>query len=256
MIEDARDFIDSRIYLGGCTITQGAKGNVREGCIFQPDGEIKNVKFTNPVKAKGGCDSEDMAQVRQRLILDLQKHYTAVEARDYEELVKNTPALCIDKVKAVRDEKNNRILVAVKPGGSQNFPKLSETYRKAIGKQLEKARLLTVSVELCQPVYVPVDISGMIYIKANAENCSKQIEKVIRQQLDYVSTERTFGERFYFDILLKKLEELDFVKYIHNLSVFLPEKSDSVQREGFDLLPMDHCLLYPGKIDIVLKTTE
>ena len=48
------------------------------------------------------------------LILDLKKHYTAVEAKDYEELVRNTPALAIDKVKAVRAGENNRIQVAVK----------------------------------------------------------------------------------------------------------------------------------------------
>lgn len=254
-IEDSADFIDCKIYLGGCTVSEGTQGNIREGCRFQPIGEEMNILFSNPVAGKGGVDSEDIAQVRQRLIKDLKKRYTAVEAKDYEDLVRNTPQLCIDKVKAVWEQKTNKIHIAVKPVSNNPFPTLSEVYEKAIKIQLEKARLLTVEIEVCQPVYVPVDVSGTVYVKTNSERCRNQIEDVIKSKLDYVNTDKNFGEYFEFDELFTELEALECVKYIYDLSVSLSGQFPAIQK-GFDIQPQDHCLLYPGKINLLLKTME
>lgn len=255
VVKDAADFIDSRIFLGGCAVSRGADGNVRAGSRFKPVGYESNIIFTNPAAGKGGCYPEDIVSVRRRLIADLRKHYTAVEAADYEELVRTTPELCIDKVKAVRDDVKNQIQIAVKPVSNKPYPRLSKIYSDAIYKRIEKARLLTVNIEVQQPVYVPVHVYGTIYVKPHYEGYRKQIEAVIKRQLDYVSTERNFGEVFHFDDLFVQIESLSCVKYIYDLSVSLPNQINAIQK-GLDIHPKNNCLLYPGEIHLEFNTTE
>jgi len=255
IIDDAADYIDCRIFLGGCAVSRGAEGNVRSGSVFTPLEYETSIMFKNPAAGAGGCYTESIADVRRRLIADLRKHYTAVEAEDYEELVKTTPELCIDKVKAVRDDVKNQIQIAVKPVSSASFPKLSEIYKKAIRERLEQARLLTVNIEIQQPVYVPVHIRGTIYVKPHYEGSRQQIEETIRRELDYVSTDKNFGERFHFDTLFHKIEELPCVKYIYELSVTPQNVLNAVQK-GLDIQPKDNCLLYPGEISLELNTME
>lgn len=255
IIEDADDYIDSRIFLGGCAVSRGAEGNIRAGSRFLPLGYESEAVFENPAVGIGGCYPESVAEVRQRLIADLRKHYTAVEAGDYEELVRTTPELCIHKVKAVRDDVKNQIQIAVKPASREPFPKLSAIYWKTIRERLEKARLLTVNISLQQPVYVPVHVRGTVYVKSHYDGSREQIEAVIRRALDYINTERNFGERFHFDALFHEIEALPCVKYIFELSA-APQSLLYAARKGLDIQPADNCLLYPGEIILELNTTE
>lgn len=254
-IDHAADFIGSRIFLSGCAVFRGAEGNLRADSRFQPIGYDTDILFRNPAAGVGGCYTESIAEVRQRLIADLRKHYTAVEAEDYENLVRTTPELCIHKVKAVRDDVKNQIQVAVKPMSREPFPKLSAIYQKAIRERLDEARLLTVNIDLQQPVYVPVHVRGTIYVKPHYEGSREQIEGVIRRELDYISTERNFGDRFHFDTLFHQIEALPSVKYIYELSV-TPQSLLHAAMKGLDIQPKENCLLYPGEILLELNTTE
>lgn len=254
-IEDASDFIDCRLFLGSCAVSDGAAGNIREGCRFSPVGYETKITFRNPAAGQGGCYTERLENMKERLKADLKKTYTAVEAADYEELVRETPELCIDKVRAVKDKVKNQVAITVKPVSTQPFPKLSEIYETAIRKHLEKARLLTVNIKLQQPVYVPVNVSGIIYVKSHYGGARKQIEEVIRWQVDYVNSEHNFGDKFYFDTLFQQLESLDCVKYIYDLSVSLSSRSHALQK-GFDIQPEENCLLYPGEFHIELRNAE
>lgn len=254
-VQDAGDFVGCRVLLGGCAVSGGAEGNIRAESVFTPIGYETDAVFINPSAGSGGRFTETIAQVRRRLIEDLRKHYTAVEAVDYENLVRTTPELCIHKVKAVRDAVKNRIQVAVKPMSQDPFPKLSVLYQKAIRERLEQARLLAVNIDICQPVYVPVYVRGTIYVKPHYEGSREQIEAVIRKQLDYISTERNFGERFHFDTLFQMIEALPCVNYIYELSV-TPQNLLYASQKGLDLQPRADCLLYPGEILLELNTTE
>ncbi len=255
IIEDADDCMDCRIFLGGCAVSGGEEGNIRAGSRFLPLGYESEVIFENPAPGAGGCCPETIAGVRQRLIADLRKHYTAVEAGDYEELVRTTPELCIHKVKAVRDDVKNQIQITVKPASREPFPKLSAIYQKAIHERLERARLLTVNISIQQPVYTPVHVRGTIYVKPHYDGSREQIEATIRRALDYIGTERNFGERFHFDMLFHEIEALPCVKYIFELSA-VPQSLQYAARRGLDIQPADNCLLYPGEIELELNTTE
>ena len=73
--------------------------------------------------------------------------------------------------------------------------------------------------------------------------------------MDYISTERNFGERFHFEHLFGQIENLSCVKYIYDLSVSLSGTMYATQI-GLDIQPKDNCLLYPGEITLELNTTE
>ncbi|MDO4530674.1 MAG: baseplate J/gp47 family protein [Bacillota bacterium] len=254
-VDEAAGFIGCRIFLGGFAVSKGPEGNVRAGSQFFPIGYRSDVVFRNPAAGTGGCFAETVYDVRRRLIEDLRKHYTAVEAKDYEDLVRTTPELCIRKVKAVRDGHQNSIQVTAMPMCNEEFPLLSEIYQKAIRERLEKARLLTVNIDLQQPVYVPVHVRGTIYVKPHYEGCKEQIEELIIQELDYINSERNFGDRFHFDELFHLIESLPCVKYIYELTV-TPNNSLHAAIKGLDIQPKDNCLLYPGEIALELNTTE
>ena len=184
---------------------------------------------------------------------DFQNHYTAVKADDYENIVRTTPGLCIHKVKAVADIKSNKVNIAVKPYGNIGYPTLSNVYMEVIRKRIEDRRLLSTAVEILQPVYAAVDVQGTYYVKPHFENCYPVIEAVIKKELDYINNSANFGDRLNFDELFHKIEALECVDFIYDLSVISKQRRYAEQK-GSDIVPASNCLLYPGTISIELNT--
>lgn len=253
IIKDAADFINGHIYMGGSATTKGSEGNVREGTRFIPNGFETSIVFKNPAKGMGGRKKESLDDLRNRFLKDLQEHYTAVEAKDYERIVKTTPGLCIQKVRAFPDEKMNKVYVVAKPYSTEKFPSLSKNYMEIIYKRLDERRLLSTGIEILQPVYVPVDVYGVIYVKPHFENCKERIIEVISSNLDYANSDTNFGERLNFDELFHKIENLNCVDYIYDLSA-VSQNQQYTETKGMDIIPAPNCLLYPGKISIEINT--
>ena len=255
IIKDAAGYIGSSIYMCGCATTMGEQGNVRANTIFNPAGYDTDIVFTNPAAGIDGCRKETLEDLKRRFMMDFQNHYTAVKAGDYEDIVKTTPGLCIHKVKAVADPRLNRINIAVKPYGNKDYPTLSNVYMEIIKRRIEERRLLSTAVEIQQPVYAAVDVQGTVYVKPHFENCHSVIEKVIREELDYVNNSANFGDRLNFDELFHKVEALECVDFIYDLSI-IPQQRRFVEQKGMDIVPAGNCLLYPGTISIELNTME
>lgn len=255
VIREAGDFIGARLYLCACASTKGEEGNLRPNSIFQPVGYETEIVFSNPAPGKGGQTAESMDDVKNRFIQSMNCHYTAVKASDYENIVKTTPGLCIHKVKAVMNKEKNQVQVVVKPYGAELYPKLSKTYEEVIRRRLEERRLLTTNVTLVQPVYAEVSVQGTVYVKPHYRNCLEKIKEVIRKELDYVGSEKNFGERLHFDLLFHRIEALDFVEFVFELSATSQNLLYAV-KQGMDIQPMDCCLLIPGNIQIELNTME
>lgn len=255
IINDAAGFIGSRIYMCACATSKGEQGNVRANTIFKPVGYDTDIVFTNPEAGTDGCTKESLEDLRHRFMKDFQNHYTAVKADDYENIVRTTPGLCIHKVKAVADIKSNKVNIAVKPYGNIGYPTLSNVYMEVIRKRIEDRRLLSTAVEILQPVYAAVDVQGTIYVKPHFENCYPVIEAVIKKELDYINNSANFGDRLNFDELFHKIEALECVDFIYDLSVISKQRRYAEQK-GSDIVPASNCLLYPGTISIELNTME
>lgn len=255
-IEDAGAFIGAELFIGGCATTDGPDGNIRSGSVFKTRHVPAGIRFTNPGVGTGGCFRERIADVRKRFVEDLYTPYTAVTASDYEKIVKETPQLCIHKVKANMDQTRNRVRIAVKPGTDEEFPKLSDIYRKVIEQELEKRRLLTTRIEIISPVYEPVNVRGTVYVKPTYENCRQQIEAAIREQIDYVHSDKNFGDVLRFNEVFHAIEDLDCVEFVYDLSL-QPQHSSQAKLKDADIYPAENCLLCAGtlalEVDVYVK---
>ena len=255
VIEDAGVFIGAALYMGSCSITRGQEGNIRKGNHFRTGKNLQDIVFVNEGPGTGGCFRESIADVRERFLADMNKPYTAVTAADYESIVKSAPGLCIHKVRAVLREERNEVQIAVKPGTDERFPKLSDTYRKSLEQLLEKKRLLTTRVEIVPPVYLPINVKGVIYVKRHYEREQGLIEQTIREQLDYLESERNFGDVLKFDEVFRAVENLECVEYIYDLTLH-PQYPGTAKIRDNDIYPNEDCLCYAGDIQLEIRNYE
>lgn len=255
VIEDAGAFIGATLYMGSCSVTRGQEGNIREGNRFRTGKSLQGLVFVNAGPGTGGCFRESIADVRERFLADMNKPYIAVTAADYETIVKSAPGLCIHKVRAVLREERNEVQIAVKPGTDERFPKLSDTYRKSLEQLLEKKRLLTTRVEIVQPVYLPINVKGVIYVKRHYEREQGLIERTIQEQLDYLESERGFGEVLKFDEVFRAVENLECVEYIYDLALY-PQYPGAAKIRDNDIYPNADCLCYAGDIQLEIRNYE
>lgn len=255
VIREADDFSGAKLFLCAGTSTRGENGNLRRGSRFIPVGYESDIIFSNPVQGKGGQTAESLEEIKLRFMKEMKQHYTAVKASDYEWIVKSTPGLCIHKAKAVMNIDKNQVQIAVKPYGAGEYPKLSKVYEEKIRERLEERRLLTTNVTLVQPAYVEISVQGTVYVKPHYNGCKEKIEAVIRQELDYINSDKNFGDRLHFDALFHRIEALECVEYIYELSASSSNPLLAV-KQGMDIQPVDYCLLVPGTIHIELNTME
>ena len=166
-----------------------------------------------------------------------------------------TPGLCIHKAHAEMDEGRNLVRIAVKQGTDEDFPRLSDMYRKIIRERIEERRLLTTRVELIQPVYMPVNVTATVYVKMHYENAKEKIEQRINEKIDYLSTDKNFGEPLKFDEVFHAIEMLDCVEYVYELSL-RPKSLAGAKMHDADVWPDQNCLLFPGEIRVETVTFD
>ena len=249
VIQDAGDYIGASLFMGSVAVEAGEDGNVRKGNIFICEDLEEQVVFKNPANGKGGRFQETLEQVRQRFITDMNTPSTAVLEQDYEELVAKIPGLCIAKARAWKDVARNEVQIAVMPKLEQEFPKMSEVYQQEIEAYLDKKRLLATSIRILQPQYVSVQVGGKIYVKPQYRNCEEQIYGALYKELDYIHGKQRFGETLKFERVFHALDALECVACVYDLKI-TSMNPEYVKIEGADLCPANHCLLYPGKIEI------
>ena len=251
VIEDAGDFIGAELYIGSLSVTEGSKGNVRAGNIFEAVGTGR--AFYNPGPGTGGAFREKTEDVRNRFREDVYTPYTCVTAGDYEEVVKHTPGLCIKKVRAVMDELQNIVHLSVMPGTDEEFPRLSKEYRNAISRRLSERRLITTRYAIMAPIYVGVSVRATVYVKRHFSDSREQIEERIREVVNYPESDKNFGEPLTFEEVFSAIEELPCTEYVYELFMRPYSLKYAALREG-SIYPGENCLLYPGQISVEVIT--
>ncbi|MBR2186658.1 MAG: baseplate J/gp47 family protein [Lachnospiraceae bacterium] len=255
VIEDAGDFIGADLFMAGCAVTEGPRGNIRAGNIIRAIDLPGEPGFFNPGPGNGGAYRETLDEVKARFRRDILKPYTCVTAGDYERVVSETPGLCIRKIRAVMDELENLVHIAVMPGTDGDFPVLSEEYKKAINSRLQERRLITTRFQILSPVYVGVSVKSTVYVKRHFTDCREQIENVLKRELDYAGTEKNFGDPLKFEEVFRALEELECVEFVYELFI-RPENSKYAGIREANIYPAENCLLYPGRLEIEIVTYE
>lgn len=247
----------AKAYVCQCIITQGAEGNIRSESKLQTAyGEDAQTQYFQSISSgHDGHSFETTTILQQKFLQEMKKPTTAVLPSDYETIVRETPGLCIHKVKAILQEKKNQICIVVKPNTKEAFPKMSALYREQIQTHLENYRMLTTRIKLLQPKYIPIGVQAMIYVKNYLENTREAIEQLLKQELDYIHSDHNFGSMISFHQLFQKIEQLPCVESIYEFHLY-PQVNNSVRIEGEDIYLAEDSLCYPGtfQLEINAKT--
>ncbi len=247
VIEDPGDFIGAELYIGSLAVTEGPKGNVRAENYFMAPELSDTPIFYNPGPGTGGAFRETLEEVRTRFREDVYTQYTCITAEDYENAVASAPGLCIRKIRAVMDELDNLVHIAVLPGTDEEFPRLSKQYIDAITKTLSERRLITTRFQILPPVYVGVSVKLTVYVKRQFSDSREQIEKRVKQLINYVDGEKNFGDPLTFEEVFAGIENLDCVDFVYDLFM-QPENLKHAMLRDSNIYPAENCLLYPGQI--------
>lgn len=254
IIEDAGDYIGARLYIGMIAVSEGEKGNILAGNELIAD-NIPGAYFYNPCNGVGGAFRESLQSMKERFVEDINTPYTAVTEKDYEQIVKTTPGLCIRKVHACIDTAENMVKVIAMPDTGDEKPYLSDIYIEKITERLELRRLISTRVEIIQPIYTPVAVRGTVYVKRHYNGCKEKILEALGREIDYMRSDKNFGDVLVFEEVFHSIEALDCVQFVYDLSI-TPENPKVATLKDSDIYPKENCLFSLGNVQIETVTYE
>lgn len=174
------------------------------------------IDVKNLCQSTGGKNTEIIDDVILKIMNDINSTHSLVTKRDFENRILQVPGLSIHKVKAINEVGSNRVAIIVKPNSSKPFPVVSDLYVTAITEYLNKYRLITTQIDILSPVYVPIDVSGVIYVKPNYKNAGKIIKNLIADELSSIDNDKDFGCEIVYGDLYSKIESLECVDIIYS----------------------------------------
>ncbi len=214
VIHDCGCFEGAEVLLGNYAVYQGIHGNVRVGTAF---GGAEGSVFKNYARGIGGRYQDTLEQTRKRFVRDLNTPAAAVTAADCEQLVKGIPGLSLSKVKAYAEEGTNRIHIAVRPNSDRKYPRLSGIYIKIIRSYMEERRLLSTQIIVESPVYVSINVHLSVRVKKAYTQAEKRIQEALNRL--FGSAYDAFGATVYFHDIYEKIQGLEFIEEIYELSL-------------------------------------
>lgn len=219
---------DGKLIATSVVCTKGKAEILRENSVFTYEEltrdnpfelDKKEELFISTAPSLNGSVEESVEDMRARFIKEFGTAATAVTAQDYKEIIARTPGLAIRKVNVGVNHNNNLVKLVVMPYSMEEQPEVSEKYKDKILKYVDKHRLLTTNVILEQPKYVPIEVNGEIFAKAHHKNAQSLVDALLEELLDYVNSDKGFGEKIVFGEIYNKIEKLSCVEYIRNLSI-------------------------------------
>lgn len=253
VVHDCGLYEGAQLWIGEYAVYRGGGGNVLAGTelLYEQQGDSALLGFVCCTEAEDGCFEEDCAQLQHRFAKDVRTPVTMVTQQDCEHIVRNIPGLSIHKIGVCPVPGRNEIRIAVKPNSMQSRPELSSLYIDEITRYLEQYRMLATKLVIEQPVYVPVNVAGIICVKRHFERCRENIERLLRRILDGISSDKPFGSRVVFHEIYGQLSAQDGVDRIQELSIF-PDNYRHANMSGMDIVLDSNALCCPGSFRIEL----
>lgn len=172
----------------------GSAGNVAAKAISQLRG-VSNVTAKNLMPARGGADSEPVAQALDRIPGEIKRCDRAVTADDFVALAKQTQGWALGRAECLplfhptelRDVPGV-VSVIVWPTEDAHHPSApvpDKSLLRAVGAWLDARRLLTTELYVIPPTYKRISITVGLHVKKGAavEGVKRWVELVIRQFL-------------------------------------------------------------------------
>lgn len=208
---------EGSIYLTFFRTTLGAGGNIKKGQLyFAGAGEKQSFFGTNETETQGGRDEETIEECFQRLGAALIESDRAVTNEDYEAVIKRTPGLMIQRVRAI-DGNNNTVNVVVEPYTNVRRGILTREYRRNIMNYVEKRRLIGTKVILFPPQYIQIFLS----VHLELSSYYKDIENLIKNKIyEYFQAKQgEFGKPVIYSLVYGFIESIQHVKRILSLNM-------------------------------------
>jgi hypothetical protein len=214
--------------------TLGEKGNLAPGRITQiltpvySDGALVALSVTNPVSATGGASRETIEHARSQAPAELRTLWKAVTLEDYKALAEGFPGVAKAHVLDTNDCQNIRhynVHLAIAPDGG-GLP--SALLKRDLADFLERRKVITVEVNLFDPIYRPIDIDAEVYAWPGEalENVRSRIEY---QLSEFFTFDRVgFGQMVHLSDLVALI---DGVRGVSHLNLYAP-RQDIALRAG------------------------
>lgn len=247
VIHDCGLYEGAEIRLGKYSLYMGSDGNVLHSTEFELEYDNNKIKFVSCSTGDIGYYEEELEHLRKRFAADIKNAAAMVTQKDCEQIISRVPGLSIHKIGVCSVPRNNEIYITVKPNSDEKFPKLSDIYIQEINKYVENYRMLTTKVIVEQPVYVPINVKGLIYIKKHFKRCKSRVQEMLKKMLDGINSDACFGDKIVFYELHRKLEDVDGIDEICELSIF-PSDYRYADMSGLDIRLAPNALYYTGEL--------
>lgn len=212
--------------------TLGAGGNLGSDLISEllspvyQGGEQVSLTVTNPVPATGGADRESLEHARKQAPAEVRSLWKAVTKDDYQALAEGFPGVAKAQVLDVNDCKNIRyyqVNLAVAPDGG-GPP--SALLKQDLSAFLESRKVITIEINLFDPVYHPVNVDAEVYAYVGED--LDLIRSRTEQALDelFAFERMAFGVPVHFSDLVAVL---DGVRGVSHVQMYAPQQDIDIR---------------------------
>ena len=201
--------------------TIGAGGNLGAGVVTEltspihQDSEPVALSVTNPVPATGGADRESLEQARRQAPAEIRSLWKALTKDDYKALAEGYPGVAQAQVLDVNDCADIRyyqvnLAVAPRGGGPP-----SALLKRDLAAFLESRKVITLEINLFEPVYRPVSIDADVHVYAGEDPglVRRRIEQALADYFDFEHMD--FGRAVPSSDLIALIDSVRGVSHAH-----------------------------------------
>ncbi|HPD17881.1 MAG TPA: baseplate J/gp47 family protein [Planctomycetota bacterium] len=200
--------------------TLGAGGNIGKrlvNALLDPvyfQGEQAKLTVTNIQVASNGNSREQLDHARRQAPAELASLWRAVTKADYIALAEGYPGVAKAQVLDVNNCLNMgyyHVCVVIAPDGG-GLP--SQLLKNQVLAFLNERKLLTVTVHVKDPVYVPMNIDADIYVLRNYDRF-EVLDVVLGKVRDTLAFDNVrFGQDIYFSDLVALIDGVEGVSHV------------------------------------------
>ena len=230
--------------------TLGASGNIGPNLVTESltpvylDGQQVALSVVNPTPSTGGADRETLEHARKQAPAEVRSLWKAVTKEDYKALAEGFPGVAKAQILDTGDCGNIRyyqVNMAVAPDGG-GPP--SALLKQDLSQYLESRKVITVEINLFEPVYRPVTIDAEIFAYAGED--LDLVRSRARQALeDFFAFDcMDFGAAVHFSDLVAML---DGVRGVSHVRMYAPQ-------QDIDIGPGEIAVL--GQVNLDVRRAE
>lgn len=212
--------------------TLGAAGNLGPNLVTEVldavylDCAQVALSVTNPAPATNGADRETLEHARRQAPAELRSLWKAVTKEDYKALAEGFPGVAKAQILDVNDCGNIRyyqVNLAVAPDGG-GPP--SALLKRDLAEFLESRKVITVEINLFDPVYRPVSVDADVFAHAgeDLDLVRSRVEDALAEHFAFDRMD--FGKAVRFSDLVALI---DGVRGVSHVRMYAPQEDIEVR---------------------------